>query len=69
MAALTVIIAVSNFSPAAKKPSNLSPIGRRKTKLLTRFSAAVGGMPLLQDDDGVYRSIITDEPVTIEGIQ
>jgi hypothetical protein len=41
--------------------------------LFVRFEAMinghVGGMPLLQGDDGVYRSIITGEPVTIEGIQ
>jgi hypothetical protein len=41
--------------------------------LFVRFEAIVnghvGGMPLLQNDAGIYESIVTGEPVTIEAIE
>ena len=40
--------------------------------LFVRFEAIVnghvGGMPLLQDDAGIYKSIVTGEPVTLEAV-
>ena len=43
-----------------------SPNGK---SLMLGFDAILGGhvgmMPVLQDDDGVYRSIVTHEPVAL----